>query len=275
MMKPNPVLFLLLFSLIPTFAESEKTPPLPTEASATPATLYRQVGEDAAFKDLMAEGKIPLGKNSNAGVTGSKIEVDPSVAKPSAGKPASVVSAIGIHTLCHSSIQRKDFAKWTRWYQEDGSTQVFRLFKDEHNVRNTRKGAARTEAFSRLKWKQGAWHEWRGTYTIVKPHACAIFQVKNNLNDWAVMINLSDAGDITLNHRRHQKDVVLARAMTGKSFDLRVRDNGRDYEVFFNGKQVGEGHYDRPSGETGFRWGMYDGTVRHDAMIFVTGASFE
>jgi hypothetical protein len=92
------------------------------------------------------------------------------------------------------------------------------------------------------------------------------------------MINLSDDGDIKLNHRRHQEDQIIARNMTGKSFHLRVRDNGHDYEVYLDGEKVGTGHYDRPEGHTVFRWGMYVGgktLVRHDAMIFVTGAKFK
>ena len=115
----------------------------------------------------------------------------------------------------------------------------------------------------------------KGSTTIVKPHGCAIFQAKNDKNDWGVMINLSDEGNIILNHRRHQEDTVIATHMTGKSFDLKVRDNGHDYEVFLNGKKVGAGYYDRPEGHTGFRWGMYDKTLQHDAMIFVTGAKFQ
>lgn len=182
---------------------------------------------------------------------------------------------IKIHTLCHSVIARKDFPKWTRRYQVDGNTQVFRLFEGEHNVRNTRPDAARIESFSALKWKRGAWHEWEGTYTIIKPHGCSIFQAENNVNDWGVMINLSDDGSIKLNHRRHQRDKVIARNMTGKSFDLKVRDNGHDYEVYLNGKKVGAGHYHRPRGHTCFRWGMYGKTLRHDALIFVTGARFK
>ena len=116
-----------------------------------------------------------------------------------------------------------------------------------------------------------------GTYTIVKPHGCAIFQAKNNKSHWSVMINLSDQGDIKINHRRHQEDKVIAQNMTGKSFDLKVRDNGHEYEVYLNGEKVGAGHYDRPEGHTSFRWGMYLGNnpVRHDAMIFVTGAKFK
>lgn len=50
--------------------------------------------------------------------------------------------------------------------------------------------------------------------------------------------------------------------MTGKRFVLGVRDNGHDYEAYFNKEKVGEGTYDRPKGKTRFRWGMYDGTTR-------------
>ncbi|MFK7789456.1 MAG: hypothetical protein AB8C95_08225, partial [Phycisphaeraceae bacterium] len=158
--------------------------------------------------------------------------------------------------------------------QEDGSNEMFRLFNDEHNVRNNRKAAARVDAFTKLEWTRGPWHTWQGTYTIVKPHGCAIFQAKNDDNDWGIMINLNKEGDIKLNHRQG-KDEQLARNMTGKSFILGVRDNGHDYEVYFNNKKVGEGSYNRPKGKTRFRWGMYDGTMQHDAMIFVTGARFE
>jgi hypothetical protein len=64
--------------------------------------------------------------------------------------------------------------------------------------------------------------------------------------------------------------------MIGKSFHLKVRDNGHEYEVYLNGEKVGEGHCDRPTGETSFRWGMYRGsTATQDALIFVTGARFQ
>jgi hypothetical protein len=254
--------------------------PLPKKAAATGSKtkatpLFVQTGTDPSFKSLLDGGKIPVGTNSTQGVTGSTIDVNNALVErgPNAANP--IPKDIHIHTLCNSVIPRKDFPKWTRWYQEDGNTQVFRLFQGEHNVRNARPDAARIEAFSALNWQRGDWHEWEGTYTIVKPHGCAIFQVKNNKNDWGVMINLTDEGDIILNHRRRQKDAVIATNMTGKSFDLKVRDNGRDYEVFLNGKKIGAGFYDRPEGHTAFRWGMYDKTLKHDAMIFVTGAKFK
>ncbi|MCU0784154.1 MAG: hypothetical protein MUF81_08955, partial [Verrucomicrobia bacterium] len=178
--------------------------------------------------------------------------------------------------LGNSVIPREDFKKWSRWYQEDGRTQVFRLFKGETNVRNTRANAARIEAFSNVSWKRGAWHEWSGTYTIIKPHGAAIFQAKNNIHDWSVQINMNATGDVILNHRRAE-DKVIATDMVGKPFHIRVRDNGQDYEVYLEGQKVGEGSYARPEGTTGFRWGMYVGhsEVDHDAMIFVSGATVD
>ena len=83
-------------------------------------------------------------------------------------------------------------------------------------------------------------------------------------------------GDVILNHRR-AADKVIATDMVGKPFLIRVRDNGLNYEIYLDGKKVGEGSYERPEGTTGFRWGMYVGhsEVSHDAMIFVSGATVD
>lgn len=243
-------------------------------ASGGEAVLYSREGTDPAWEELLAAKRFPIGRNSTVGAMGSKIDVDNKRIETEADTRQPIPEGILIHTLCHSAIPRRDFGKWTRWYQEDGHTQIFRLFKGEHNVRNERPDAGRIEAFSRLSWTRGEWHEWQGSYTIVHPHACAIFQVKNTENDWAVMITQSDRGDIALIHRLPKKTVPLAANQTGKSFNLRVRDNGHDYEVFFNGELAGRGSYDRPRGRTAFRWGMYDKTLRHDALLFVTGARF-
>ena len=239
--------------------------------------LYTQKGTDNPFKEVVESGRLPKGKNSNKGFSGSKIDVNNKLVELTAESRRPIPKSISIHTLGNSVIGRRDFGKWSRWYQEDGSTQVFRLFKDETNMRNAREMAARVEAFTNLKWQHGPWHEWSGTYTIIKPHGCSIFQVKNNINDWAVMLNMSDKGDVRLNHRRGGEDVTIARNMTGKPFHIRVRDNGLDYEVYLNGKKAGAGKYARPEGTTSFRWGMYLGKnpVRHDAMIFVSGATVD
>lgn len=241
--------------------------------------LYTQEGTDPDYKTLVDSGSIKPNTVNREGVKGSKITVNKEVVERGANAEHPIPRNIRLHTLCNSAIPRKDFEKWTRWYQEDGHTQVFRLFKGEVNTHNERPLAARVETFSDLRYAMGDWHEWSGTYTIVKPHPCAIFQAKNPVPEinWAVQINMNENGDIILNHRRHNADVTIAKNMTGKSFDLKVRDNGRDYEVYLNGTKVGTGYYDRPKGETVFRWGMYLGEreTEHDAMIFVTGAVYQ
>lgn len=246
-----------------------------TEASAA---LYTKTGTDPSFQSLLAENVIPVGRTSTDGVTGSVIDVNNELLQQIAGSTGPIPRDIAIHTLCNSHIPRSDFPKWTRWYQEDGTTQVFRLFEGEHNVRNQRANAARIEAFSRLKWQRGDWHEWAGTYTVIAAPGSAIFQAKNNVHQWSVMINLTSQGDVILNHRRHQEDQTIATEMIGRSFHLKVRDNGHEYEVYLNGERVGAGHFDRPKGHTSFRWGMYVGgktLVRQDGMIFVTGVTFK
>lgn len=238
--------------------------------------LFIQKGSDPLFEEVMKSGKLLKGKESKVGVSGSTINVRNELVEvtPESKRPFS--QAIKIHTLGSSVIPRGDFKKWSRWYQEDGNTQVFRLFKGETNVRNARENAARIEAFSSVTWKRGDWHEWSGTYTLVKPHGAAIFQAKNIINDWSVQINMNSKGDVTLNHRRAE-DQVIATGMVGKPFHIRVRDNGEDYEVYLDGKKVGAGSYARPEGLTGFRWGMYLGksAVNSDAMIFVSGATVD
>ena len=238
--------------------------------------LFTQKGSDPTFQEVMDSGKLPKGSNSRIGVKGSTISVKTSLVELTEEAKRPIVQDIRIHTLGNSVIPRSDFDKWSRWYQEDGHTQVFRLFKGEVNVRNERENAARIEAFSAVTWQRGDWHEWSGTYTIIKPHGAAIFQAKNNLNDWSVQINMNSKGDVILNHRR-AKDKVIATGMVEKPFHIRVRDNGHDYEVFLNGEKVGEGSYSRPAGKTGFRWGMYLGksAVTQDAMIFVSGATVD
>ena len=240
-------------------------------------TLYAQDGNDPTPAEILGSGKLPTGRNSSEGVTGSTIDVNNHAVEVGPNAKRGIPQDIRIHTLGNSVIPRKDFPRWSRWYQEDGNTQVFRLFKGEENVHNARELAARVEAFSDLRWTRGLWHEWSGTYTIVKPHGAAIFQAKNGgAPNWAIQINMNDNGDVILNHRR-MPDVVIAKNMTGKPFHIRVRDNGHDYEVYRDGAKVGEGSWARPEGETGFRWGMYVGAreVKHDAMVFVTGAAVD
>jgi len=238
---------------------------------------------DPDFQDLMDAGVLPVGVDSTGGQTGSVVEVNNELLQRRAGTRDPIPEDIAIHTLCHFHIPRPDFPRWTRWYQEDGNTQVFRLFKGEDNVRNERRNAPRIEAFSLGDWSDDRWHKWKGTYTVVKPIKATIFQ-SFTAGDrlWSFHIHMTSEGDVCLWERSKrmagEPPVILASDMVGRSFHLEVRDNRLDYEVCFNGECVGRGQYDRRnegSRRHMFRWGLYTGSVPKDAMIFVTGASFE
>jgi len=142
------------------------------------APLLTQSGSHSSFSEILKSGALPKGENSKRGVKGSVIQVNRQLVEPTPESRQPIPQAIKIHTLGNSAIPRGDFPKWSRWYQEDGSTQIFRLFKGEENLRNALENAARVEAFSEVNWERGRWHEWSGAYTIVKPHGAAIFQAK-------------------------------------------------------------------------------------------------
>ena len=118
--------------------------------------VFTQHGTDPTFEQLLKSGKLPKGHSTKAGVTGSKVGVRHQLVEltPEARRP--IAHEIMLHTLGNSAIHRADFGKWSRWYQEDGHTQVFRLFPGEQNTHNARANAARVEAFSKAQWTQGA-----------------------------------------------------------------------------------------------------------------------
>ncbi len=238
-------------------------------------TLYTQTGTDPTWQQLLDRNAIPVGVTSTAGVTGSTINVVNSLVDVGQNANNPNLSGLRIHTLGNSSVSSGAFSKWSRWYQQDGKTQVFRLFQGEYNVRNDRANAARIEAFApNVAWQFGdGWHKWQATYTIIKPIGAAIFQAKNDVNDWSVQINMSSSGNVTLN-RRVGADIVMAQNMVGEAFDIAIYDNGLNYQVFLNDVFQGAGQFSRPTGVTKFRWGMYVGNSvpQTDGMLFVTGA---
>ncbi|MFN3165794.1 MAG: PEP-CTERM sorting domain-containing protein [Phycisphaeraceae bacterium] len=239
-------------------------------------TLYNQTGTDPTWQELLDANAIPIGVTSTAGVSGSDIDVINNLVEvgPNANNP--IMNNLRIHTLGNSSVQPGQFDNWSRWYQEDGNTQVFRLFEGEENVRNSRAAAARIEAFDvGNKWQEsdGQWFKWEATYTIIKPLNSSIFQAKNPINDWSVQLNMTANGDVRMN-RRVGEDITMATNMVGVPFHVAVYDNGLDYRVYFNDVFQGDGQWARPEGDTNFRWGMYMGAniPANDGMLFVTGA---
>ncbi len=266
-------------------------------ASVPPATpaLYTKGGTDPTFAELIQSGAIKPGERfqREARVPGSVIKVNHELLAKQIGKPGPIPQKIGLHTEATSGISRKQFPNWTRWYQEDGKVQIFRLFKGEQNIRGgtgEEGSPGRVEAHTpAIILKEGQWSEWEGTYTIVDPVQANIFQLMHEGGQlWPFHIRMSDDGDVYFARRRSIQGlpdkVVLGENMVGKSLSIKVRANGKDYEVFSREplgnaewKFVTQGTYvPAEGGKISFRWGMYCGSkkgesIKKDALLFVSG----
>ena len=256
--------------------------------------LYTQNRADKSFTEVLASDALkPHGTFTTKGVLGAKVSVNTQLIETGPYGQNPINSAkrdMRIHTIAHPAIHYDDFYKWTRWYQEQGNTQIFRLFKDEVNVSNKRANAARVEAFiPSQKWlpEPGVWREFGARFTIVKSagcigfHHCSIFQAKgNNVDHWSVMLRVDDKGALWYHPRRGMAEEnnrdrqLIAEQVLGKPFDLKVLDNGLDYQMFIDGRLVGTDRWPRTK-EIGFRWGIYVGEseVVDDVVVLVTGAS--
>jgi hypothetical protein len=199
--------------------------------------LYTREGTDPPFAAVVETGGIKPGERFSQGpVPGSRIDVNNELLEKQTGQTGPIPTNIGIHTQGSGSIPRKDFEKWTRWYQEDDNTQVFRLFKDEQNVRDgigMDGSPGRIESFSRsLIVAPGTWHEWEGTYTIIEPVGANIFQLMHEGHLWPFHIRMSDQGEIYFHRRRPvpgmEQRIVLAENMVGRSLSIKVRANGEE-----------------------------------------------
>ncbi|WP_299313159.1 carbohydrate-binding protein [uncultured Aquimarina sp.] len=254
-------------------------------SSVSAQSLYTQSGsDDPTWNYIMDNNLIPVGSNSTDGITGSTIDVnqDHSLISSSPYKNRVIQEETAIHTLGNSTVQRSSFHKWSRWYQEDGNTQVFRLFKDEINVRNDVWYKPRIEAelkdhVTGSTIKNGAdWVEWSGTYTVLDPVKCTIFQIwGSGSSAIPLMLHMENDGRIRYNPRQGGSGwKTMVQDATNKSFHIRVRDYGNKYEVYLNGALFESRNYNRGSGGGHFRWGLYHSgeAVAKDFMMFVTGA---
>ncbi len=246
-------------------------------------TLYTQTGTDKAWKDIIRDKEIPIGVNSTTGIKGSKIDVKNDLVEGGLYKDYETELDIGIHTVANGGVDRKDFDKWSRWYQEDGKTQIFRLLNGEYNVRNDREGAPRIEAESKLQWQESEkkWHEWVGRLTIVKAQEVNFFQIfadpeGDRGGTGLMMIGLKANGDVYWNKRDGKTYRTMATNMVGKSMDIKVRDNGLTYELYVNGTLFEKQDTPKRVSKSHFRWGMYShDNMTGDAIIFVSHAQID
>jgi autotransporter-associated beta strand protein len=270
---------------------------LAAASAADPLDLYTQVGTDPTPAQLIANGSIVWGVSfSNNTVLGSDIVVNHALLDQQTGVLGAFSSISGVHIPI--SGRRTDYADITRWYQQDGNVQIFRLFQGENNYRYDAPAdgnpesvpPSRVEAVSpTLTVTPGTWQVWEGTYTIIDPLSATIFQLFHDGSDlWSFHFQMTDSGDIFFDRRDPipglPDKITLGENMAGKSLALKVRANGYNYEVYKKIPLVDAdwglvtiGHYQAsPTGEVIFRWGMYPGsqagTTSNDGLLFVSGA---
>lgn len=257
-------------------------------------------GANPSFQEFIDRKKVIVGEKTGNPVPGTKIDVNNALLESNMDKIAGTVRPHRIHTHVNSNIGPQTFDQWSRWYQEDGNTQIFRLFEGEQHVRSLEAiKAGRIEAVVDIPNPEpGHWVEWQGTYTIIKPgHGC-IFQILVGGNPetgegglWPVHLDQSPDGDIFMTRRRPKGDegnkVLVAKDVVGRNVTVRVRFDGKTrYEVYrkIHGRDadfvfVGAGTYHLHYGKKlTFRWGIYQGSkpgskVAEDCMLFVTGVS--
>lgn len=257
--------------------------------------LFTTVGNDFTIEQLVKMGSIVPGQNLGQGpVPGSRVVVNHEALEELTGKlgPFDPKHVGGIqHPAGHGS--RRTIERWMRWYQEDGNTQVFRLMKGDQNFRGgigeTSK-PGRIEAYTKpIVVQPGTWREWEGTYTIIKPLGCSIFQLFHSGGQlWAFHLGMNSNGDIHFKRRGNppglKNQIVLAENMVGKPLSIKVRTNGFDFQIFKKRPledsewlPVTTGTYQKAeNNQIQFRWGMYLGqkkgaSVGTEAMHLVSG----
>lgn len=233
---------------------------------------------------------LAVGKNSMGPAFGSTIRVHHKTVITRGGansifasRDIPMIRPIGLHVPTHSNVRPQFFKNMTRWYQEDGTTQVFRLFPGDDNVRNKRQFAPRSEAFGLKSWRRGeGWHEWSGHYTFLKVRDGAVFQIKHNSTYWSMQLVLNEnpelEGVFDLYYQKLRDPdakTLLLKDVVNKGVDIRVLDDGTNHKVYVDHKLVVENKMtDRRSDEDNrARWGMYTprSAMDREILIFVTG----
>ncbi len=232
-----------------------------------PAVLYTDTGSPPNPPWSQIYPTLNHGSPDNGPVNGSVINVNnPAVEVGLYGNRPFSIPGQRLHVVCNTSTT--GLGNFSRWFQTDGNTQVLRLFVNDENTANSRTGTSRTEAFSSEGWKytDNVTYEWTARYTIAhRRSGYAILQVKNDVNDWALQLNINGNGSLVVNNRFGSDTTVrnpdgTVKIFDGLGFDVRVIDDGKFYKVWIDGVLYSSYSYPRPSGDTKFRWGSYLGS---------------
>lgn len=185
--------------------------------------------------------------------------------------------------------------KYTRWYQKDGNTQVFRVYPGDENWQSAREGAARSEAFAPslgIRRDDGKVMTFSARYRVAEHNGSKdvkLFQSKATMEGgydpaWCLALHVTAAGDIDIIKRGvtwDQNERISTGFSVGESFNFRVTDDGFNYKVFVNDELKASGSYERKNLKSVCRWGAYvqggsegvlTGDLDNPEVIYVSGA---
>lgn len=197
----------------------------------------------------------------------------------------------------------------SRWYQRHGNTQVFRVFPGDENWSSKRPGAARSEAFVGKELTtvedDGKTLTFTGRFHVASHNGSRdvmLFQSKGRWKNtkfkeqnalewpaWSVALFVQKNGEVVLRTRKAtggKGETVKTGFKAGESFDLRVVDDGLNFQAFINDEEMLSGQWKRGDTETVARWGIYvqqdlrtrspgvlEGGLDEPQVVFVSGAN--
>lgn len=219
-------------------------------------------GGEASGGGDAGTGGEPAGSGGEATGTGGAEPEAPPLPRP-----------LRVWVLDDRNIQEQDFEQYSRWYDEvDGNKQVFNLYEGDKTLRGD--GVtwhARIEVHSGLAFQPGdGWHVFEATYKIDSSfnNDIAIAQ----LFDYSevhpqIMVIFKDGNRVTYQFRGEgNKEAGVG--YRDKPFTIKIRSNGTDGELYFNGElqHAGKLPNTAPSARNGFRWGLYYGGIAPGAV---------
>lgn len=194
-----------------------------------------------------------------------------------------------LHNIYSSVIPRSNFSSTAQWYTEDGNVQRFQLHEGDQNQR-TSILRPRIEAFAPPpRWNRNSgWHEFSANYYLAEwdeAQRYALFQIKtNDASNFIIQVLVDDDRSLEI-ARRSRGTVKIADDIYQEPFNLRVRSNGFQFEVYLNCELVLAEDHPQPNLEDSntqytWRWGLYRQEAdddRHDGTttMYVTGPTFD
>jgi hypothetical protein len=163
---------------------------------------------------------------------------------------------------------RSEFSSYTKWYTESGGqTQVFKLHNGDVIYSDSRPPHSRSEVGQGLKFKEGStWHNFEARFKISKKlnESLSIAQLFAGSKGPQLMVHVRKNGNIDFGSRSNGNGVIADGdwANGSRTFKIKIRTNGRKWELYFNGSLKESGITEESQkGNTDelyhFRWGIY------------------